>query len=255
MPRTRLSVGALLTLLLVWTVCQAGPAVAANFSVHPIRLVFAPETRSSILRLTNQSPEPLRLQLSLFAWDQRPDGEMQLSPTEDLVFFPTLLTLGPGESRNIRVGPATPFAAIEKTYRVFVEELPPLASAEGGPGGVRVLTRIGIPIFLQPAQVIQRGHIGSLTVRQGTLSFEVHNTGNVHFIEQAVRITGFGPAKDSLFDREVAGWYVLTGGFRTHRVDLPKDTCAKIRVLAVAVHTESGTFQERLDIPPGACHQ
>lgn len=253
MPHSRLQLAALLALWHSLALCQIGPTWAANFSINPNRLLFSPKTRSALLTLPNQNPEALRFQLSLFAWDQSPTGEMQLTPTADLVVFPTLLTLAPGESRHIRVGPATPFAATEKTYRIFVEELPPLVTPEGPPTGIRIVTKMGIPIFLQPATVIQQGHISSLAVRHGTLSFQVHNTGNVHVVEQAIRVKGFGATADSLFEHQVAGWYVLAGGFRIHALELPKDACAKIRALAIEIQTEGKTLQERFDVPSGAC--
>ena len=242
----------LLTLVCGLALCQAGPAWAGAFTVNPTRLIFSPNTRSTLLRLHNQSPEALRFQLSVFAWGQSPDGEIQLTPTEDLVVFPTLLTLAPDDTRNIRVGPATPFAAVEKTFRIFVEELPPLPP-KAEPPGIQVLTRMGIPVFLQPAAVMQNGHLERMTVRHGQLSFQVKNTGNVHFVEQAIRLTAFGAAEQHLFEHQLAGWYVLAGGIRTHGLDLPREACAKIRALAVEVQTEWGTLQERFDVPSGSC--
>jgi fimbrial chaperone protein len=253
MPRSRLPLAALLALVLGLALGQAEPVCAGAFTVTPVRLIFAPKTRSALLTVRNQSPEALRFQLSFVAWDQSPNGEMQLTPTEDLVLVPSLLMLAPGEMRHVRVGPVTPFASREKTYRVFVEELPALATPERGPAGVRILTRMGIPIFLQPTHVVQEGHIESLAVRHGRLAFQVHNTGTIHFVEQAVRVRGFGPAEASLLEHQEAGWYVLAGGVRTHELELPKEVCTKIRTLAVEVHTEGATLQERFDVPPGAC--
>jgi hypothetical protein len=114
---------------------------------------------------------------------------------------------------------------------------------------------MGIPIFVQPAQVVLQGDIEVIAVRQGKLSLQVRNRGNVHFVEQAIRVRGLGTAGDSLFDHQEAGWYVLAGGFRIHELELPKEPCAKIRTLAIEVNTESKTFQERFDIPSGACGQ
>jgi fimbrial chaperone protein len=253
MPRLRLPLAALLALVLGLTLGQAEPACAGAFTVTPVRVIFAPKTRSALLTVRNQSPEVLRFQLSLFAWDQSPTGDMQLTPTEDLVLAPSLLMLAPGEMRHVRVGPVTPLAAREKAYRVFVEELPPLATPDRGSAGVRILTRMGIPIFLQPTHVVQEGHIESLAVRLGRLAFQVRNTGTIHFVEQAVRVRGFGPTEESLFEHQQAGWYVLAGGVRTHELELPKEACTKLRALAVDVHTEGAIFQERFDVPPGAC--
>jgi fimbrial chaperone protein len=111
----------------------------------------------------------LQFQLSVFAWAQSPSGEMQLEPTEDIVFFPTLLTLKPNETRRVRVGSATTQEVREKTYRIFVEELPPAGTVAGS--GVRVLTKMGIPIFVRPVKksLRQRSTIcGSRMARSGS---------------------------------------------------------------------------------------
>jgi len=253
MLRSRRQLVSRLGLWLGLALCQAEPTWAATFTVTPTRVLFSPATRSALVTLRNQGTEVVRLQLSMFAWDQRPHGEMQLTPTEDLVFFPTLLTLAPGDMRHIRIGPATPFASTEKTYRLFVEELPPLVTPAETPQGLRVLTRMGIPIFLQPAHVVQQGRIEGMAVRHGRLTFQVKNSGNVHFVEQAVRVRGFGPTEDSLFEHQEAGWYVLAGAWRTRELALPQEACARTRTLAVEVRMEKATLQARFDVPPDAC--
>jgi len=251
--RLRLQLACLLGLWLGLTLCQTPPAWAATLTVTPTRVLFSPKTRSALVTLHNQGSEVVRLQLSMVAWDQSPQGEMQITPSEDVVFFPTLLTLAPGEMRHIRLGPATPFASTEKTYRLFIEELPPLVTPTEAPTSIRVLTRMGIPIFLQPAPVVQQGRIEGLAVRHGRLMFQVKNSGNVHFMEQAVRVRGLGASDDRLFDHQEAGWYVLAGTARTRELALPPEACAHIRTLAVEVRMEKATLQARFDVPPDAC--
>ena len=113
-----------LTVAWLWGGPQAGAAAAATFTVDPTQIFLSGRTGSVLLTLRNESTETLQFQLSVFAWAQSPSGEMQLEPTEDIVFFPTLLTLKPKETRRVRVGSATPQEVREKTYRIFVEELP-----------------------------------------------------------------------------------------------------------------------------------
>src|SRR5580765_6954876 len=96
----------------------APAADAASFSVNPTQLVLSNKTASALLTLRNDSDETLRFQLSVFAWDQNTDGKLKLDQTDDIVFFPPLLTLAPRESRNIRVAAVTPLGIAEKTYRI-----------------------------------------------------------------------------------------------------------------------------------------
>jgi len=230
---------------------------AGSLAVNPVRVFLSGAVKSAVLTLQNSGDEPARFQLTLFAWDQNPQGEMVLAPTSDIVFFPPLLTLAPREQRSIRVGTKTPPGAIEKTYRLFVEELPPAeGSAPAGlPGQVRVLTRFGIPIFLQPAKKIGSGRIEGAAIRGGRVSFEVRNTGNVHFMAQAVRVAALGAAGETVFESAIEGWYILTGGTRIYELELPADTCPQVKSVSLEVRiSEAAVFTERLDAQGTACH-
>lgn len=245
-------VGAACLALLV--LAQAAGAWASTFTVNPVQLVLSGRARSALLTLKNTSAEPLRFQLGVVAWDQSPQGELVLTPTRDIAFFPRLLSLAPGEERRVRVGALVPPGTTEKTYRLFVEELPPRETPGGEPGAqVRVLTRMGIPIFLQPANPVVEGRIEAAEVRNGRLSFRVANRGTVHFLVQEVRLTGLGAGGEPVLTAELGGWYVLAGGIRLYGVELPREACPRLRALDLAVQVVGTAFQARLDVPAGAC--
>lgn len=231
----------------------AGPsmptAAAATFTVEPTQIFFAGRTNSVLVTLRNESTENLRFELSAFAWSQSPTGEMQLEPTEDIVFFPSLLTLAPGESRKVRVGSATSLEAREKTYRIFVEELPPL---ERSTNGIRVLTRMGIPIFLRPAKELASATVSGLGLQGRTLRFTVANDGSVHFVPKDIRVRGLA-GSSTAFEQELEGWYVLAGGRRDFELALPDADCAQITSLLVDVQLGTESLQERLQTPNGVC--
>ena len=171
---------------------------AATFTVEPTQIVFSNRTNSVLLTLRNESTETLRFELSVFKWDQSPSGEMQLEGTEDIVFFPALLTLAPGESRRVRVGSATEFDKVEKSYRIFVEELPPL-DRQGN--GVRVLTKMGIPIFLKPAKEVASANLSNLGQKSGKVFFTLSNEGTVHFVPKEIRVRGFAGSATAVDNR------------------------------------------------------
>jgi len=227
------------------------PSARSSFTVHPTQIHLSRRTTTTLLMLRNEDAVPLRFQLSVFGWDQSPRGEMRLTPTDDIVFYPALLTLGPGEERRIRVGAAVDFGSVERTYRLFVEELPPESAA--GDDGVQMLTKMGIPIFLRPATPVAKAGLEDLRFSGGTFLFQLRNAGTVHFVPQLVRVRAFGPAREVVVDRQLDGWYVLAGGARIYDLPLADADCGRLRTVAVEVRIGASTLSDAVDIDPGAC--
>jgi fimbrial chaperone protein len=224
-------------------------AEGATFTVDPTQIFIAGRTTSVLLTLRNESQQPLRFQLSVFQWGQSPTGEMQLEPTEDIVFFPALLTLEPGETRRVRVGSATKPEAREKTYRIFVEELPPL---EPEAGGIRVLTKMGIPIFVRPQKEQAVAELTGLEQREGELRFTLANNGTVHFVPQAITVRGLAGSAET-FAQQLEGWYVLAGGRREFSLAIPESECSRVTSLVVDIEVASERLQQTLHTPGGVC--
>src|ERR1700759_2394475 len=100
-------------------------AQATAVAVDPTRLHLSAKAHAQSLTLRNSGTEKARFQVSAFSWAQSTSGEMQLTPTQDILFFPSLLEIAPGETRKIRVTTDVPADTLEKSYRLFVDELPP----------------------------------------------------------------------------------------------------------------------------------
>ena len=219
-----------------------GPARSAEgaaFRVNPIRVDFDRTSSSVLLTLSNDSPEELRFQISAFEWGMDPAGEILLKPTTDIRFFPALLTLGPGQQRNVRVGNSTPRGAVEKTYRIFFEELPGLQKQDEGAGAqVKIVTKIGVPIFVAPEQRKASAEITGLALQKKQVSFAVNNTGNVSFVSQSVKVIGTDENNKTVFEKQREGWYVLSGTSRAYTVEMTPEECRATRSLRVEVQTD-----------------
>lgn len=217
---------------------------AATFSVDPISVSLGKGDSSASVAITNESTEKLRLQITGFAWEQSPSGEMKLSPTDDLVFFPQLLQLDPGETRRVRIGVTSEQGPVEKTFRVFMEELPSLESIVAPKqNAITIRMKVGIPVFVSPAvPAVLSGTVRDAAVHDSAISFDVVNTGNTHFSIQQVAVVGKNAAGAGLFSRELTGWYLLPGGTRHFSVPISKEGCGALHSLAVQVRTQTLTF-------------
>lgn len=217
----------------------ATPAHASMFDVSPINLTLSGKATTGMLSVTNRGTEALRFQISAFAWDESPKGEMILHPTRDIVFFPAMLTVNPGEARKLRVGMNVKPAAKEKSYRIFVQELPPLVKGPDDANAVRVLTKMGIPVFIAPEAPKLTAQLAGLSLRGAKLDFAVRNPGNVHFRPETIVVTARDGGK-VLHTEETPGWYVLAGGVRNYSVELPAQACSALNSVQVELRMEKG---------------
>jgi fimbrial chaperone protein len=228
----------------------AGRAVAQPLEVTPTLVELSQDARAVLVTLRNASAEPVRYQVAVFAWDQDVRGEMKLAPTTDLQFFPSVLSIAPGEKRNLRVAASVPAGAAERSYRLFVEQLPDAARAANA---VRVLTRVGIPVFVEPATRVVRAEATALVLSGRRFTFTLRNTGNVRIRPDLVRAVGRDAAGTILFDEKLPAWYVLAGGERSYDVAVPEAACAGVRTLTAEIAVAKGAVEGKLAVPQGAC--
>lgn len=229
----------------------AGPAHAGVFHVVPTILYLGAKNQSALFTVNNQGTEDLRFQVTSFAWDEPEMGEPGLDPTTDLVVFPTLFVVPAGTSQQIRVGTTKTARTAEQSYRIFVEELPPLS--EEGTLGVRMLTKMGVPVFLEPKSPVVSGRIADATFVAGKLSLRVVNEGTVHFKIQDVQAAGLDAAGLPLFEGKQSGWYVLPGGAKRYELAVPSEKCKDIAKFDLKASTDQGVWTLTLPADPGQC--
>jgi len=251
---------------IVWPLLVAGavlaiavPARAATFGVSPVDVTLVHGDRSHLIVVTNEDSVPLRFQLDGYRWDERPDGEMALEPSDDLIFFPRLFEVQPRETQNIRVGVMAPEAADEKTYRLVIHQLKPFApGTQAAAGGdretsVSILTNVSIPVFVEPAMPAAQASVGPLSMVNGTLKFTVSNSGNAHFRIAMLRLDGFAGGAAPVFSTTAKGWYVLAHGTRNYSLAVPRSDCLKATRLKLSIQTDHGNLGGDLMVTAAEC--
>lgn len=219
-------------------------AVASTFAVDPIVVSLPGTGTSATIAVINQGSSILRLQVTGFAWQQSASGQIELAPSDDLVIFPQMLTLDPGETRRIRVGTTAGQAPDERTFRIFLQELPSLEAVTAKAGvTLNIRMKISIPVFLNPTSQRQvSGAVQNIAVNNGSLDFDVVNTGNTHFSIAQVHVVGKNSAGVPVFTSNINGWYVLAGGVRRYAIKLSKTACEAMTSVTVGVRTDAPSF-------------
>ena len=226
---------------------------AAQFTVSPTRILLSPRTTSALVNVRNEGSAPVRLQVKTHAWSQGLDGHVELGPTDEVIVFPTLVTIGPGEERKLRVAVTAAPGTVEKTFRVFLEELP-AKGAEGAHGAaVQMLTRVSIPVFLQPAARSSRAGLSRLRLEAGTVKFQIDNLGNTHFVPETIRVRGLSQSGETILDQSTDGWYILAGGIRQYDLQFEPADCSRVRTILVETRVGDTPLADRIQIPAGAC--
>lgn len=220
----------------------ASDATAGAMSISPLMLSITQTNKSEILKVSNPGSEPIRARVSAFAWQQKPTGELQLAPTGDVLFFPAMITVPPGKTAKVRVGVNVPVDNVEKTYRVFLDELPPNSSSATDGTGVRVLTRMGVPVFVQSGKPSPKPRFDGMALRGDKFVFSLRNDGNSHFLAKSVQLTVRTKSGQTSSTHNLPGWYVLAGGERTYESPIARNECTIAQEMVLAAETE----QEKL---------
>lgn len=231
------------------------PLRAGDFAVSPIRLELGAAARSGVITVKNEDKEKLSFQLQAMEWTQDASGKDQYSDSRDLVFFPKIMTIAPGEESLIRVGARTPLVATEKTYRLFIEELPgaPDKAAEGKSVKINVLIRFGAPIFVAPLQPQDSAEILAPDLAKGALALSVKNTGNRHQVIQGIHLKGADAQGNEVYALTLADRYLLAGATKLYTTAIPAEQCARMAGLTIELKTDRVALQRKLDISRAMC--
>jgi len=238
----------LLILLLLLIPLQAG---AGNWRVVPIRLFLSPSTRSDSVTLVNSGDTPLNLQVSAARWTQNPAGEDQYQPSDELIFFPRVLTVPAGEERILRAGIKLPPGDREETFRLFIEEIP--AAKSGGNSAVQIAVRFGLPVFIAPPHAAPIARIDDLSLARGRAQVRLSNPGNRHLLPTSLAFTGLDVDGAALYSHTLQPWYLLAGSSRGYEQVISAEECSKTHTLRFAVGAEDLQASRDLIVPPGAC--
>jgi len=227
-------------------------AFSGEFRVTPIRLDFDKGAKSGVITILNEGGEKLNVQMKAFEWTQDSEGKDQWNTeTNDIIFFPRIMSLEKNEEKILRAGIRIPATTKEKTYRLFIEEIPEPKKAEGV--NVAIAIRFGVPIFVKPLKEEMKGEIEKLEFSKGVLNILLKNRGNTHFIINSIDIKGKKASGEETFSKELSGWYLLSGVSRLYTTSIPQEVCRDLSKLDIEVKTDRFNLNGKLDVDQAMC--
>jgi P pilus assembly chaperone PapD len=236
--------------ILLLLVFAGAPAVASAWTVFPSVIHVGKRPSSFVVK--NPADVPLTFQISVLSWSQGDKGDVT-SPTDDMVFFPKIVTVPASSERVVRVGMKqwTP-SPVERTYRVYVTELK--GSPEDGTTVVKLLLAQGFPLFVDPIANKPDASVDA-SLLHGELAVAISNPGNVSFMADSVSVVFKDSAGNATFAATPPGWWVLPGSAWKKALTIPTDACGKSQTAEVTVKTSASKKSRTkvLPIAAGMC--
>lgn len=161
------------------------PAIAGSVVLWPINPRIMANERATALWLENRGDAPVTLQVRAFGWSQT-GGMDQYADQDEVVSSPPIATVAPGKRQLIRLVRRNPApSGPERSYRLLIDELPPVAGADKAaePGArLAVRMRYSIPLFTgEDAAATAAPRLDlRFAVAQGKRFVEIRNQGDRH---------------------------------------------------------------------------
>jgi fimbrial chaperone protein len=226
----------LLVFLPLYLILMSKSANAGSFSAVPAKVYLSSDQKSAVLKIKNDGEEKLTLQVNTVEWIQDEKGNDKFEDTDEIVYFPRIMTLEKGEEKLLRIGYKTGKSIdSEKTFRLFIRELP---VSKPGERMLKVTLRLAIPVFVAPKKIEKKIELESLEISEMKLLVRVNNLGNSHVLVERIISTGYDDKGGVSFKRETPGWYILAGLKRTFSIELTEEECLNTRSVKVIVKAE-----------------
>jgi len=186
----KIGLGLLLFLLFAADAPAGGP-----IQIYPLKILLSPDKKTDSITLANQGDTAIDIQASAKSWDMDEQGKFIETDIGDFVFFPRLLNIPPHQEKSIRIGYNGNFPPTEKSYRLILEELPPVRTPEQQAkdkvnSGINWLMRLSVPMFAMPSADIPAPELKIDEVKQttGGWSVAVMNVGQYHVYIKKLRV-------------------------------------------------------------------
>lgn len=209
-------------------------ARADNFEVDPVTVSIAPGMKTADVTIRNHSSHPMRFSVRAYAWTQSATDDLKLQETDDLLAFPDVFDVPAEGAQRIRVGITASPHGSEGAYRLYINEVPQADSAGAHGAQLRIVTRVGIPVFAQVTSAQSASaELTSLHQEGHSVAIALRNAGDAHVIPSSAHLALKDTSGRVVWSQDQSVWYVLPGANRVLTVSVPPSRCKEASSIEV----------------------
>lgn len=220
--------------------CLAAPVYAGSFTVTPVRIYMTPRDKAVAVTITNESDEQLVMQADLYVWKQKPDGEDDLTLTEDMFLSPPIIKLAGKSHQVVRLARLNSAPSDQQlTYRMIVREIP-----EATPAKEKIQLQIALafsmPVFITPQGAKSKLDCVVARTAANSINAVCENSGNAY--AQPLNFELTNAAGDKLASRDKGG-YILPAIKRNFDIKSENNKAIPGGKAKLAIRLDDGSTQ------------
>lgn len=180
------------SLALCAAIALHGVVQAASLTVMPVVVDLSARHTREALTITNQGDQTVTAQAEVVAWHQT-ESKDQFETTSDILLNPAIFTIAPGQKQILRLGWRGASApSSEKTYRIFLREIPAQTprpvGADGVAAALTVLLELRIPVYVAPANIVRLTRWQTHRRDDTGIEVRLENLGSVHTVVRDIQM-------------------------------------------------------------------
>lgn len=214
--------------------------------VSPLRIQLNAEKSISAVTVSNGGDEEISVQAEITEWTQA-NGQDNYQATRDVLVNPVIFKLPAKGVQIVRLGLRVPDSDAERSYRLFLQQLPSTGSAQAAGIRMQTLLRLGVPVFV-PAGTPRIGLEWKIVKSHGgrIAGLEATNTGNTHV--QLTRVAVRASNGRTLVEAPLSA-YVLPGQIKVLPISVPLDEVAPGALLTIDQTSDSPVPLPSMAVP------
>jgi fimbrial chaperone protein len=167
---------------------------------------MAPGDRATAITIINEGNEELVMQADLYEWKQKPDGQDELTLTEDMFLSPPIIKMAPRSRQVVRLARLVPIqSARQITYRMIAREVPE-AKAANENIQIQIALAFSMPIFITPPGAKAKLGCTVERVAANSINAVCENSGSAYSHPTTIVLNN--AAGEKIADNQIGG-YIL----------------------------------------------